>query len=152
MTSRTLVRCLSQVAGILLSLRILFWIILATSINSQVRYSKRTTQLTQCHLWLLGFRFLSLPVKGSFQLSIAVPYFAIGLKTYLRLEVDASHIPAQYPVNGSQDTTQSFSVIPTWLSHFKALLSRRVRIAKRGRKNSLYTTSPLHFNKGFSLP
>ena len=52
-------------------------------------------------LSLLGFRFFSLPVKGSFQLSITVRYFAIGLKTYLRLEVDASRIPVKYPVNST---------------------------------------------------
>jgi hypothetical protein len=34
--------------------------------------------------------------------------FAIGLKTYLRLEVDASYIPIQYPMNSTQDTTQIF--------------------------------------------
>ena len=60
---------------------------------------------------------------GTFQRSITV-LFAIGLKLYLRLEVDASQIPIQYPANGTQDTAKVFSVFPTWLSHFKAYLSR----------------------------
>ena len=30
--------------------------------------------------------------------------YAIGLKEYLDLEVGASRIPAQYPVNGTLDT------------------------------------------------
>ena len=59
------------------------------------------TTLSCVRLWLLGFRFFLLPVKGSFQLSITVPYFAIGLRTYLRLEVDAPQIPVKYPVNGT---------------------------------------------------
>ena len=32
--------------------------------------------------------------------------FAIGLKMYLRLEVDASYNPIQYPMNSTQDTAQ----------------------------------------------
>ena len=52
-------------------------------------------------LLLLGFRFFSLPVKGAFQRSLTVRYFAIGLKTYLRLEIDASQIPVKYPVNST---------------------------------------------------
>ena len=53
---------------------------------------------------------------GTFQRSITV-LFAIGLKEYLRLEVDASYIPIQYPVNSNQDTVKIFSVTLTWLSH-----------------------------------
>ena len=60
---------------------------------------------------------------GAFQRSITV-LFAIGLKLYLRLEVDASYIPTQYPVNSNQDTAKIFLVTPTWLSHFRAYLSR----------------------------
>ena len=74
---------------------------------------------------LLGFRFFLLPVMGTFQRSITV-LFAIGLKLYLRLEVDASQIPIQYPVNNTQDTAKIFSVSPTWLSHSKAYLSRQL--------------------------
>ena len=57
--------------------------------------------MRRVRLKLSGFRFFELPVKGSFQRSITVRYFAIGLKTYLRLEVDAPHIPVKYPVNGT---------------------------------------------------
>ena len=48
---------------------------------------------------------------GAFQRSITV-LFAIGLKLYLRLEVDASYIPIQYPVNSTQDTAKIFSDYP----------------------------------------
>jgi hypothetical protein len=64
---------------------------------------------------------------GTFQRSITV-LFAIGLKLYLRLEVDASQISIQYPVNSTQDTAKIFSVSPTWLSHFRARLSRQLRV------------------------
>ena len=89
---------------------------------------------------------------GTFQRSITV-LFAIGLKLYLRLEVNASQIPTQYPVSGTQDTAKIFSVSPTWLSHFKACLSRQLQVPKiRSVKAVFNTTSPLSFNKGFSLP
>jgi hypothetical protein len=47
---------------------------------------------------------------GAFQRSITV-LFAIGLKECLRLEVDASRIPIQYPVNSTQDTAESSQVL-----------------------------------------
>ncbi len=62
---------------------------------------------------------------GTFQRSITV-LFAIGLELYLRLEIDASQFPTQYPVNSTQDTAKIFSVTPTWLSHFRACLSRQL--------------------------
>ena len=34
--------------------------------------------------------------------------FSIGLKMYLRLEVDASYIHIQYPMNTTQDTVKIF--------------------------------------------
>ena len=64
---------------------------------------------------------------GTFQRSITV-LFAIGLKLYLRLEVDASYIHAQYPVSNTQDTVKIFSVTLTWLSHSEACLSRQLQI------------------------
>ena len=33
--------------------------------------------------------------------------FAIGFKEYLELEVDASQIPVQYPVNSTQELAQT---------------------------------------------
>ena len=42
---------------------------------------------------------------GTFQRSITV-LCAIGLKLYLRLEVDASCIPIQYPMNSTQELIQ----------------------------------------------
>ena len=38
--------------------------------------------------------------------------YAIGLKEYLRLEVDASHIPIWYPANGTQEHTKAFPSYP----------------------------------------
>ena len=32
-------------------------------------------------------------------------YYAIGLKTYLVLEIDGSQIPARFPTHGTQDIT-----------------------------------------------
>ncbi len=89
---------------------------------------------------------------GTFQRSITV-LFSIGLKLYLRLEVDASRIPTQYPMNGTQDTAKIFSVTLTWLSHSEACLSRRLQVPEiRFMQAVCNTTSPLSFNKGFSLP
>ena len=82
-------------------------IILATQVNSLARYSKRTVQL------LRAVPHYSYQVSGSFNFRLRVLfnipswyYFAIGLKLYLRLEVDASYIPIQYPMNSTQDTAQ----------------------------------------------
>ena len=89
---------------------------------------------------------------GTFQRSITV-LFAIGLKLYLRLEVNASYIHTQYPVSITQDTAKIFSVIPTWLSHFKACLSRQLQVPEIRSVKAVYkTTSSLSFNKEFSLP
>ncbi len=64
---------------------------------------------------------------GTFQRSITV-LFAIGLKLYLRLEVDASYVLIQYPVNNTLDTSKIFSVTLKWLSHSEACLSRQLQI------------------------
>ena len=58
---------------------------------------------------------------SSFQLSFIVLY-AIGLKTYLRLEVGASQIHAQYPMYATLDTRTPFAFFlrdyhPLWY-HF----------------------------------
>ena len=60
--------------------------------------------------------------------------YAIGLETYLRLEVSASHFHAPYPRNTTLDTSTSCSVTATGLSPFIVLLSSRLRISKRGLK------------------
>ena len=89
---------------------------------------------------------------GTFQRSITV-LFAIGLKLYLRLEVDAFYIHAQYPVSTTQDTAKIFSVALTWLSHFRACLSRQLQVPEIRSVKAVYnTTSSLSFNKEFSLP
>ena len=62
--------------ALLVSLRVLFTkkITLATAMHSLVRYSKRTLQPRRAATILspLGFRFFSLPVTGTFQLSLTV--------------------------------------------------------------------------------
>ena len=68
-----------------------------------------TTPKSRIILYPLGFRIFSLPVTGSFQLSFTV-LSAIGLKTYLRLEVNTSQLPAQYPMYSTQDTHTSFQI------------------------------------------
>ena len=89
---------------------------------------------------------------GTFQRSITV-LFAIGLKLYLRLEVVASQIPARYPASSTQETARIYSVVLTWLSHFKACLSRQLQVPEiRSVKAVFNTTSSLSFNKEFSLP
>src|SRR3989344_3147067 len=47
---------------------------LAIKIHSLARYSQRMTQHSKCRVvrYLLGFRVFSLPITGSFQLSLTV--------------------------------------------------------------------------------
>ena len=58
--------------------------------------------------------------------------YSIGLGTYLRLEVDASRLPAQYPVYGTLELVKTFSVTHTGLSpsiaeHSSSLLLPKLR-------------------------
>ena len=73
---------------------------LATKIHSLARYSKRTIEL------LRALSYYNYKVSGSFNSLLRVLFnvpsryiFAIGLSEYLGLEVDASRIHVQYPVN-----------------------------------------------------
>ena len=78
---------------------------LATQMQSLARYSKRTTQTRK------SVPFYIYKVSGSFNSLLWVLFnfpsrysYAIGLETYLRLEVSASQFPAPYPGNSTQDT------------------------------------------------
>ena len=84
---------------------VLYRLTLATKINSLARYSKRTIQLLRAvshhdheisgSLHSLSRVLFNFPSRYS---------FAIGLKTYLELEVDVSQIRAQFPMYTTQDT------------------------------------------------
>ena len=82
---------------------------LATQINSLIRYSKRTIQL------LRAVSYYNHQVSGSFYSLSRVLFnfpsqylFAIGLSKYLELEVDASHLPAQFPMSCTLEIASSF--------------------------------------------
>ena len=74
--------------------------------HSLARYSKRTTQLRK------AVPLYTYKVSGSFNSLSRVLFnfpsrysYAIGLETYLGLEVDASLLPAPFPRNSTQDTS-----------------------------------------------
>ncbi len=106
---------------------------LATQMHSLARYSKRTTQSRRT------VPFYTYEVSGSFDsLSRVLFNFpsryscAIGLETYLRLEVSTSQLPAPFPGSSTQDTFTACLVIATGLSPFIALLFRSLCVSKRG--------------------
>lgn len=112
-----------------------------------------TTSKSSASLLLLGFRFFELPVKGSFQRSITV-LFSIGLKFYLRLEVEC--LLSSCPVSSGQysRTRSNLSKLnlrgyhTLWLFFPEELNFPRENLYERSYK----TTSLLHFYKRFSLP
>ena len=77
--------------------------------------------------------------------SFRSPYYcAIGLKSYLVLEVDDSQIPAGFPTHGTQDTNPSRLITPTGLSPSMACFSKQFRLLRLCVVDSAYdTTSPL---------
>ena len=108
---------------------------LATQIHSLARYSKRTIQTRR------SVPFDIYKISGSFDsLSWVLFNFpsrylcAIGLETYLRLEVSGSQFPAPYPGSSTQDTSTSCLVIATGLSPCFAARSSALRVSKRGLK------------------
>src|SRR3989344_8477360 len=128
-------------------------ITLATKIHSLARYSKRTLQHRSAVTYYnceTSRSFYSL-LRDLFNIPSRY-WYAIGLKTYLVLEVNASQIPASYPGDSTQDTARIFSTSPTGLSPCIVLHSSRVWIVELyGCEQSCNTTSPLHFCKRFSL-
>src|SRR3989338_356159 len=81
-------------------------ITLATKIHSLARYSKRTLQHRS------AVTYYNCETSSSFNSLLRVLFnipsrywYAIGLKTYLVLEVNASQLPASYPGDSTEDTT-----------------------------------------------
>ena len=108
---------------------------LATQMHSLARYSKRTTQTRRF------VPFYVYKVSGSFyslsRVLFNVPsryLYAIGLETYLRLEVSISQLPAPYPGSSTQDTSTACLVIATGLSPCFAARSSALCVSKRGLK------------------
>lgn len=106
---------------------------LATQMHSLARYSKRTTQI------LRSVPFYVYEVSGSFNSLSRVLFnfpsrylYAIGLETYLRLEVSISQFPAPYPGSSTQDTSKACLVIATGLSPCFAARSSALCVSKRG--------------------
>ena len=109
-----------------------FRVSLATKRNSLAHYSQRTLE----HRSALAIYVYS--VSGSFHsLSRVLCNFpsrysyAIGLETYLGLEVDASRLHTPFPRSTTLDTASSLSVTNTGLSPSLARLFRRLLVPKR---------------------
>ena len=94
----------------------------------------RHNSVEQCHSIPIRFQGLLTPCHGFFSTFPSRYWFAIGLETYLQLEVSASQFHAPYPRNTTLDTSTSCSVTATGLSPCFVLLSSRLRISKRGLK------------------
>jgi hypothetical protein len=112
----------------------LLQVTLATKMHSLARYSKRTLQHRS------AVTHYNYKISGSFNslsrvlFNITSRYwYAIGLKTCLVLEVNASQFPASYPGDGTQDTTSTCRASLTGLSPCNASRSREVQIAQRHR-------------------
>ena len=104
------------------------------------------------NLWPHGFRSFNLPLRVLFSFRSHY-YYAIGLETYLGLEANASQIHAWYPTHTPPDILKSpYSLSPKGLSPSMAVLSSTLRIVELRCKRVQNTTSPLTFEKGFSLP
>lgn len=95
-------------------------VILNGRYNIEMPYQSDTTR----------FQVFSLPVKGTFQRSLAVLY-AIGLWSYLRLEVDAPRLPVSFPRDSTHDTFTPFFPTHTGLSPSVVLRSRRLVVEKK---------------------
>jgi hypothetical protein len=121
-------RTIAFAAGTLLQ------VTLATKMHSLARYSKRTLQHRSA---VADYNY---KISGSFYSLLRVLFnvtsrywYAIGLKTCLVLEVNASQFPASYPRDSTQDTTSTCLVSRTGLSPCFAFRSRKVLITKRHR-------------------
>src|SRR3989338_240641 len=125
---------------------------LATEIHSLARYSKRTIELRRA---LSYYRY---KVSGSFNSLLRVLFnvpsryiFAIGLSEYLGLEVDASRIHVQYPVNVTLELVHN---VLSFRYGAVTLFDRPFQVTSRRKTHCLNksTTSPYTFIQGFSLP
>ena|GEM_PF-3627907 len=88
--------------------------------------NERQNALAPCLNITIRFPALLTPCYGFFSTFPHGTRFAIGLGTYLRLEVDASQIHATYPSDGTQEPAQPFQIYSTGLSPSMAFLSRKL--------------------------
>ncbi len=99
----------------------------------------RYNSLEQYHSILIRFQGLFTPYYGFFSAFHHSTVFAIGLETYLRLEVDASQIPCQYPMAGTQDTCTSAKKILRDCHPLRFLIPEKFVLPWLGLKASLIT-------------
>ena len=111
---------------------------LATQMHSLARYSKRTTQTRMSvpfHVYKVSGSFYSLS-RVLFNLPSRY-WYAIGLETYVRLEVSASQLPAPYPGSSTQDThahsllSYRYGAITLFRSTFQCTLRFQARPKRR---------------------
>ncbi len=121
--------------------------------HSLAHYSQRTLTLLEA---LEDYPYM---VSGSLNSLSRVLFnfpsrylYAIGLSTCLRLEVDASHLPAPFPRDSTQDTFSALSTLTTGLSPSLARRSRRLcRIERSLNESPYHTTCLASFNARFGL-
>ena len=89
-----------------------------------------TTPKSSDTLWLLGFRVFELPVKGSFQLSLAV---LVHYRTQGVFRVGSWCLPFSISIQWLilEILFGSFPVTLTWLSHSRVSLSRELQVPKK---------------------
>jgi hypothetical protein len=98
-------------------------------------------------------------VSGSFDLPSRVLfsfhsryYCAIGLETYLELEMNVPQLHARYPTHVTPEhQNSSFWLILKGLSPTLVCLSRQLQVDQRRCIWVHYTTTPSHFYEGFGL-
>ena len=78
-------------------------------------------------------------------------YCAIGLETYLELEVYASQIHARYPTHVTPDTPLSHELTTTGLSPSLASRSSEPRVRSLGKHRVYNTTSPIAHHNGIQF-
>ncbi len=101
-------------------------------------------------LYLVGFEVFSHSVKSSFQHSLTVLY-AIGLKSYLRLEAVVPQVRTPFPRSTTQDPSQAVRSSSTGLSPSLAPHSRGVLVDRRGFKGSPTTPHLLALSRPDSV-
>ena len=139
----------SLLASLLLSLRLpVVAVSLATQMHSLARYSKRTTQTRR------SVPFDVYEVSGSFNTLSRVLFnvpsrylYAIGLETYLRLEVDDSQFPAPFPGSSTLDTFTACSFFATGVSPCFPARSSALHVCERGLKEGPKPHIPDDFHR-----
>ena len=98
-----------------------------------------------CRSITLRFQALLTPCHGFFSTFPHGTYCAIGLETYLRLEVRDPRLPAPFPGSSTQDTSTTCQFVATGLSPCVAARSSALCVCQRGLKGSPYPTSQTTF-------